>query len=359
MSILKELSLFAKNYSILIVEDQSELNNELVEICQLFFKSVDYAFDGQEALEIFLKNPNKFDIILSDITMPKTNGVILSREIKSINRNQNIVILSAHNEVQYLVDLIDIGINQFVSKPFEEKELLFRLLKVCENIFYKKEYIKMVATSKSKEVNPQIVSKQIKNIRNQTEIKKIVKTDINLVDKSKENLSIKDINKVIQHDRITASNFLESMQNDYCVWSVMETQIEELLVLIDELHDEIQKVYLNNISTDLILNIASILRRIYSIFSFLDELTKLAKVIFELVVFLESLDINTLSNEKKSKLKILEFIYDDISRFIETVFVYKDTLDVLYLEDSLHSSIEQLKITVLDKQIEEEELELF
>lgn len=105
--------------------------------------------------------------------------------------------------------------------------------------------------------------------------------------------------------------------------------------------------------------VASILRKIYSIFSFLDELSKLAKVLLKLVIFLESLDLESLTVEKRNKLKILEFIYDDISRFVETVFIYKDTLDISYLEDSLNSSIEQLKMSFNDEKIEEEELELF
>jgi DNA-binding response OmpR family regulator len=144
MSILKELSFFGKNYSILVVEDDKELNNELMEVCQLFFKSVDFAYDGQEALEKYKNNHFNYDIVLSDITMPKMNGVVLSREIKSLKRNQDILILSAHNEMNYLIDLIDIGISQFVTKPFEQNELLFRLLKICENLFYKNEYIRII-----------------------------------------------------------------------------------------------------------------------------------------------------------------------------------------------------------------------
>ena len=168
-----------------------------------------------------------------------------------------------------------------------------------------------------------------------------------------------NVNDVITHKRVTASNFLKSIQSDDYVWTVMESQIDELLILIDEFNEEIEKFYLNKISPELILNVALILRKIYSIFSFLDELTRLSRVILDLVVFLESINLEILTIERINKLKILEFIYDDISRFIETVFVYKDTLDISYLEDSLSSSIEQLKMVILGEKIEEEELELF
>lgn len=372
MSILKELSLFARNYSILIVEDQKELNSELVEICQLFFKEVDSAFDGIEALNKVKNNFEKYDIVLSDITMPEMNGVKLAREIKTINRNQNIIILSAHNEMEYLIELIDIGISQFIAKPFEEKELLFRLLKVCENIFYKEEYIKMIMNDKSEETNSHLISKKLDKIATNKKLTAIKQQSKNIEIKketpptkaieqqpTKIELNVSELNKVIQHDRVSASNFVESIQNDAYVWTVMESQIEELIILEEELHIEIEKLYLNKISSNLILNVASILRKIYSIFSFLEELSKLGKVLLNLAIFLESLDVNNLNAEKRNKLKILEFIYDDVSRFIETVFVYKDSLDISYLEDSLNSSVEQLKMSILDEKIEEDELELF
>lgn len=359
MSILNELSLFAKNYSILIVEDQKELNDELVEICQLFFRQVDSALNGKEALVKFKNNPEHYDIVLSDITMPEMNGVSLSREIKSLNRTQNIIILSAHNEIQYLIELIDIGISQFIAKPFEEQELLFRLLKVCENIFYKKEYIKMVMNDKTQELDSQVVLKELEKITSSKKLVNLENQSEKIEVKTKNSEIKTQINDAIPHNRVSASKFLSSMQKDDYVWSVMESQIEELLILIDELHEEIEKIYLNNISASLILYVASILRKIYSIFSFLDELSKLAKVLFKLVIFLESLDVESLSNEKRNKLKILEFIYDDVSRFVETVFIYKDTLDISYLEDSLNSSVEQLKMSFNDEKIEEEELELF
>lgn len=50
MSIIKELKLFSKNLTLLVVEDQKDLNEELVELTTIFFKKVDFAFDGKEAL---------------------------------------------------------------------------------------------------------------------------------------------------------------------------------------------------------------------------------------------------------------------------------------------------------------------
>lgn len=373
MSILSELGFFAKNYSILIVEDQQELNDELVEICQLFFKFVDSAYDGEEALKKFKKNTFDFDIILSDITMPKINGVSLAKEIKLINREQNIVILSAHTDVGYMIDLIDIGITQFVAKPFQQNELLFRLLKVCENIFYKEQYLQTIRnkkTSLSKNIKPitSAIKKEVDisssfHLYTEPEVcnnQNVVKIEDKAVEKNEDVLNDNsDINSVIPHERVSANTFFKNIENDEYVMTVMETQVDELFLLMEELEEEIEKIHLNNINTELLVGISLILRKISSIFSFLDELSKLARVVLSLANFLEIVEIENLSTDKKNKLKIIEFIYDDISRFVETVFVYKDTLDISYLEDSLNSSIEQLKMNILQEDVDEEELELF
>ena len=342
MSLLNELSLFAKNYSILVVEDDKDLNNELVEITKLFFKKVDMAYDGEEALEKY--KSNFYDLVLTDITMPKMNGVSLSREIKILNSQQQVIVLSAHQEINYLIELIDIGINQFVTKPFEQSELLYRLLKVCENIFYKEEYVKLLKND-------------LDNKSKNNTLKTIEKNQENKTTEIKSNNITSNNN--INHKRVDAKEFISQMKKDNLAWNSMEGQLEELFQLNEEFNEEIEKIYLNDISSSTIMAIANILKKIHDIFSYTEELFNLAKVLLSLSTFLHDLDLDSLSEDKKNKLKILEFIYDDISRFIETVFVYEDTLDVYYLEDSLKSSIEQLKMNLLNEKIEEEDFELF
>lgn len=341
MSILKELKHFAKDLSILVVEDDKELNEELVELVDIFFKKTDFAYDGAEALEKYRKF--QYDLVLSDITMPKMNGVKLSQELININKFQSIVILSAHSEVSYMIDLIDIGIHQFVAKPFEQQELLYRLLKVCENKIHKQELKRFINGTKSVKEKT-ISTDEIKT----TQTKQI-----------KKEVEQKDLNASIEHEQVAATKFMEELKIDTLAWISIEPQIEELLEVNEDFEELIEKIYLNDITTEIINSISVILRKIYSIFTYIDELSNISDVIFELASFLDSINVDELSDEKKQKLKILEFIYDDLSRFIQTVFVYQDTLDIHYLEDSLRSSVEQLKMNISNEEIEEEELELF
>ena len=331
MNIAGELKVFAKDLSILIVEDDVELNQELVAIAKIFFKHVASAYDGQEGLEVYTKE--HFDIVMSDITMPFVNGVNLSKQIKNINEHQNIVILSAHSEVSYMIDLVDIGIRQFVHKPFDDQELLYRLLKVAEEL----------VVSRAAEANAQ------------STIAKMQEKTLEVPQQTKEMTSVVGI----AHESVNASSFNDALKSDEVAWSVMEEEISVILELKEDLEHYVGLIFSDKVSKEVLYEISSVLRKMYTSFSQIDSMKNMTLVLFELASFIEEVDYSQLSQEQMEKFKIIEFFYDDIARFIETVFVYKDTIDVFYLEDSLRSSVTQLKHSVLQTQIEEEEFELF
>ncbi len=126
-----KLYLYSQNLAILIVEDYKPLCDDLVEIFENFFEIVVSAYDGTEGLLAYnayhKKYGKHFDIVISDIQMPYTNGIELSSNIRNINSTQNIIILSAHSDKDYLLSFIDIGISKFISKPID-KDLLFEEL---------------------------------------------------------------------------------------------------------------------------------------------------------------------------------------------------------------------------------------
>jgi DNA-binding response OmpR family regulator len=124
----KELIQFTENLTILLVEDDVELRTTMEEVLNNFFVNVDVAKDGKEALEsyeAFYKTRAKYyDIVLTDIRMPKINGVDLTKNIYDKNSSQIVIVLSAHDESEYLLPLINLGIEQFIKKPIDFQELL-------------------------------------------------------------------------------------------------------------------------------------------------------------------------------------------------------------------------------------------
>jgi DNA-binding response OmpR family regulator len=124
----EELYQQTKNLSILFVEDYAPLREKIIEILEDFFTVVEDAQDGEEGLKKYKEyrksHGRAFDIVITDIKMPKRDGISLARAILEINEEQIIVVLSAHQETDYLMQLINMGIAQFIPKPVEPEKLL-------------------------------------------------------------------------------------------------------------------------------------------------------------------------------------------------------------------------------------------
>jgi DNA-binding response OmpR family regulator len=132
-----------KDLTILFVEDYEPLREKVTEILEDFFKVVVEAVDGEEGLEHYKayeeNHGRPFDIVLTDIKMPKKDGLELTQEIQKIHEDQVIVILSAHQESEYLLKFINMGIAQFIPKPIEPDTLLEVMEQVTKKIKKKPE----------------------------------------------------------------------------------------------------------------------------------------------------------------------------------------------------------------------------
>ncbi len=121
-----------KLLDLLYVEDDKLLSAAMYKTLNEFFNSVTVAYDGDEGLELYKKSP--FDIVLTDIMMPKMDGRQMARSIREINPKQSIIVLSANEESAYLMELIEIGIHKFVQKPPNLQRLAEALLELAVNI---------------------------------------------------------------------------------------------------------------------------------------------------------------------------------------------------------------------------------
>jgi len=132
----KNLKEFSQNLNVLYVEDDLELLKSTTSLLENLFKEVDTAENGAIALEKY-KN-REYDLVISDINMPVLNGIDMIEQIKEINFNQVVIVTSAHDESEYLIKLIDLGVDSFILKPIELQKLLNILFKICRNLSDKK-----------------------------------------------------------------------------------------------------------------------------------------------------------------------------------------------------------------------------
>jgi len=123
---------FKQNISILVSEDENELREYLVEYLQLFFKDVYSAHSGEEAYKIYLeKTP---DIILSDINMPKLDGLSMVSKIRENDTTTRIIIMSAHSDTEKLLRAVELHLVTYLIKPIKIETLKKVLFDTVDNI---------------------------------------------------------------------------------------------------------------------------------------------------------------------------------------------------------------------------------
>lgn len=121
-----------KSKTILYVEDDLTLQENIVDTLKNFFNTVIIASDGDEAYTLYIENQNKIDIIITDINMPNTDGITLVKYIREYNKDIPIIIISAYTNTDYLIDSIDLNILKYITKPFTTKKIISLLDKLLE-----------------------------------------------------------------------------------------------------------------------------------------------------------------------------------------------------------------------------------
>ncbi len=126
-----------RTLNVLYVEDDPATRDELAQILELWIDHVHTAENGQVGLERF--RAVRPDIVVTDIQMPVLNGLAMSTRIRASHPDQPIIVLSAYNDVEFLFSAIDIGIDQYVTKPVNVERLLAKLADMAEDIRARRE----------------------------------------------------------------------------------------------------------------------------------------------------------------------------------------------------------------------------
>jgi two-component system, cell cycle response regulator len=119
-----------KDYSVLYVEDEDIVRETLKDILARRIDKIYTAENGKVGLDIY--KAKKPDIVITDIRMPLMDGITMAKEIKLINPDAQIIITTAHNELDILLDAIETGITQYLIKPIRSRQLINSLEKVAD-----------------------------------------------------------------------------------------------------------------------------------------------------------------------------------------------------------------------------------
>ncbi len=122
---------------LVIADDHSMIREGLKQLLELEgqFKVIAEASDGVECLEILSKEAP--DVLLLDINMPNKNGLDVLKELnQSGNRKIKVLVLTVHNEVEYLIKAVELGVDGYVLKDSESSELKKAIMTILNGETY-------------------------------------------------------------------------------------------------------------------------------------------------------------------------------------------------------------------------------
>ena len=116
-----------KKINILIVDDESRIRKLIKDFLVKYDYSVIEAEDGEKAIEIYKQNSENIDLILLDVMMPKLDGWSVLRLIRQENKKLPIIMLTARSEEQDELFGFELGVDEYITKPFSPKILVARV----------------------------------------------------------------------------------------------------------------------------------------------------------------------------------------------------------------------------------------
>ncbi|MBL0707477.1 MAG: response regulator [Sulfurimonas sp.] len=271
----------SKELNVLYVEDDIPLLKSTSALLSNFFKNTQTASDGEEGLKkykkYYKKNGEYFDLVITDINMPKLDGVEMSRKILKINSLQSIVIATAHNEVEFLTKGLELGVDGFITKPIKNEQLIRVLSKATRVIAEHKftsSHIEMVETL---------------NLKLDEKSKLLEKQNKKLTEKNEElEKSFRLLNTMLYKEQVTSftepkeEKTSDSGLDDKYVQEQIENLVYDDLNELREIHTEIDNIIIkiiNNtesIDTDVFEKLAKQFYKYSSIlviYSFFQELS--------------------------------------------------------------------------------------
>ncbi|MCK5854320.1 MAG: response regulator, partial [Sulfurovaceae bacterium] len=116
--------------TLLYIENCLKTRESTAIILKAFFETIIIAIDGEDGFNKFTKN--KIDIIVTDINIPKLNGMDMIKKIRAIDHDICILIISTYSDTKYLTQSIQYQVQGYLFKPIDRKTFNKKLIQIRE-----------------------------------------------------------------------------------------------------------------------------------------------------------------------------------------------------------------------------------
>jgi DNA-binding response OmpR family regulator len=399
---LIDLKSYTKDKTILIVEDDELILNNISDFCSDYFKQTFCAKDGKEALNTFISN--KIDIAIVDLNLPVMNGKDFIKEIKKFS-SASIIVLSATSNKQDFVDLVNLKIGKFIPKPFGLNDIASALLESLENNKYEKLIRdegcrvckKAVSNVTKRNMEKDLVS-QLKNITLDNNYKEIIKRHNldDFIDKSNKITEVYDLVKELllhidNHDKfekievkntdyienfsvemvtkvLSAKEFFKKIENDKGAQEqieIIDQNVQGIFTCISNLLTVAENFYYNLNSVEAQKNLEALCEYLFALseaINYFDDFEDVANTFHSMFEFFNDYHyIDQLDHDEIKELLNLEFIAIDLKNFYENVFVNKSADNIRLYADLFDQSFMQLESNIqnVNRDLDDGELDFF
>ena len=185
---------------IMITDDHSMIREGLKNLLELD-GDIEVVAEAENGIECLDKLPDvKPDVLLLDINMPKMNGLEVLQNLKESKSKVKVLVLTVHNETEYLMKAVDIGINGYVLKDSESSELKKAIFAIAEG----ENYIQP-------SLIPALNSKMIEKNEDELKIDSLTKREIQVLKELAVGKFNRDIAKEMEISERTVKNHISSI----------------------------------------------------------------------------------------------------------------------------------------------------
>jgi len=372
---------YARDMNVLMIDDE-KTNIEFYKIAfGKFFNICDVAYDGQEALKMYKKNINHYDLIVTDIKMPILNGLELVETIREINMEQSIIVITAITDLSINQSLAFYYIDGLLPKPVDTKKLFIMLYRILKKIAERKElseYVKNLEDEANQALEYQsyfeLLIKKLKPLQENKEIQEAVSIMKTLIGKNeviheenintikKMNISAetkKDIRFTSAEKLVSASELVEDL--DDTIFDKLEDFDEILENFIMTIHN-----FRNTKDESSINYLKEVIKILFLFVEIVDAIgffPIISRSIANLTTFLNSLTYDDISTNNRGELlaQILLGLEDDLEKWIKSIFLEKSADNVHYLDASFSNNVLEIESIFNDMELDEDndDLEFF
>lgn len=211
---MKTIENYKKTINIMYIEDDTLATSKLKNILEKYYNKIIIASNGEDAFEK-MKNEPKIDLIISDINMPKMDGLEFLEELRKDNPNMPFVFVTARDEPDKMLKAIQLDINNYVLKPINLQNLLSILDKIIDKLY--KEYLTQEKNSHIQLNTNLFWNKNNKTLISQNEVLKLTKKELMFIEilMNEENMvhKIEDIISILWEEDFLEKNYIANLKN--------------------------------------------------------------------------------------------------------------------------------------------------